>query len=350
MNRVSFVLSFALLIVCFLAVPEAAAQNVVIKVGDKVIVIPPQKVEKFKGFYGVKLPVKPRRPRRKRKPFVRTSGTGGLVVTDGYRGERGQGKRQKGLISRGEEPTLQEVEKLAREFKLMESPKENPQLAFTHEALHYWRESGLSAPELATEFAAIRTVLDAADSQKVSIRDYETLFEAADRFIVIVAPESSNKEAAQTKREKPPDVGSLLCEGDTSEALIRKAWEALSAGKGGVGAENLEKALACTKVAIDTFSAQADEQQAQRLKAGECKVPPGVNDRETYFRLYAALGDVGAAWFIRGQVFSQQHKWKEAREAYKVVTDKYSCAYAWDPRGWFWRLAEGAEREAGKLP
>jgi tetratricopeptide (TPR) repeat protein len=145
-------------------------------------------------------------------------------------------------------------------------------------------------------------------------------------------------------------VSALLCEGDTSEALIRQAWESLDAGKGGLGVEKLEKALACTKVAIDTFAAQADEQQARRLQANECRVPPGVNDKEAYFRLYAALSDVGAAWFIRGQVFSQQQNWKEAREAYKMVVDKYSCAYAWDARGWFWRIAEGAEREMKKLP
>jgi hypothetical protein len=40
----------------------------------------------------------------------------------------------------------------------------------------------------------------------------------------------------------------------------------------------------------------------------------------------------------------------EAREAYRIVIDKYCCAYTWDPHGWFWRTAEGAENELKKLP
>ncbi|HEX7999372.1 MAG TPA: hypothetical protein VF528_13380 [Pyrinomonadaceae bacterium] len=49
-------------------------------------------------------------------------------------------------------------------------------------------------------------------------------------------------------------------------------------------------------------------------------------------------------------MFRLQKKWTDAREAYKVVIDKYNCAYTWYPRGWFWRTVEGAEREIKKLP
>lgn len=345
MSRTIFALSFVILIACFVAVPEAAAQNVVIKLSGQVIIIPPQKVDSFKGLSGMASPDKPRAVRKKRKPFKRR---------DGVRLGGGTGLGVRGTVDTAatNQPTLSAVANLARQFKLTERPKVNPQLAFGPEEIHYWRESGLSLPELTTEFAAIRTVLDAADSQKVSIRDPEMLFEAADEFLRQIEEkhEGAAKDEKSIKSERLLEVGSLLCEGDTSETLIRQAWEGLNAGKGGLGLENLEKALACTKVTINTFSAQADEQQSQRLASGECKVPPGVNDKEAYFRLYAALGDVSAAWFIRGQVFSQQKRWKEAREAYKVVIDKYSCAYAWDPRGWFWRIAEGTERETRKLP
>lgn len=82
-----------------------------------------------------------------------------------------------------------------------------------------------------------------------------------------------------------------------------------------------------------------------RLQASQCKEPPSPAEREPFL----LLSDVATAWFIRGQALSQQKKWIEAKEAYKVVIDRYPCAYTWDPKGWFWRTADGAEHELKKL-
>lgn len=245
-----------------------------------------------------------------------------------------------------------EVEELARRFRLTEKPSRNPQLAFGKDEISYWQGQNLSTPELELEFEARRIILDAAERQNVHIRDQEMLSRAAREFIlsVIVSEDIAVKDSVQVKPEQLPNVSSLICEGDTSEAVIRQAWEGLNAGNGGLGVKELEKALACTKVAIDTWASQADEQQARWSQATECKVTPKAQDKDSYFSSSWALSDVATAWFIRGQVFAQQKKWKEAREAYKVVINKYPCAYTWDPRGWFWRTAEGAERELKKVP
>jgi tetratricopeptide (TPR) repeat protein len=152
------------------------------------------------------------------------------------------------------------------------------------------------------------------------------------------------------KEERVAYIPDTVCNGDSTEVLIKQAWNELNAGKSGQDFKNFEKALACTKVIIDRWANTADEQQSARLKTGQCKIAPSPAERDSFNKSYWALSDVAAAWFIRGQVFSQQKKWIEAREAYKVVVDKYSCAYTWDPSGWFWRTAEGAESELKKIP
>jgi hypothetical protein len=113
--------------------------------------------------------------------------------------------------------------------------------------------------------------------------------------------------------------------------------------------KNFERALACTKVTIDKYAEDADEQQAMRLQNKECKTTPTKDQQDAYFASYWALGDIAAAWFIRGQVFEQQGNCAEAKEAYKIIIAKYNCAYIWDPEGWFWNAAKGAEKALKNL-
>jgi hypothetical protein len=150
------------------------------------------------------------------------------------------------------------------------------------------------------------------------------------------------------------NVACLICGcpvGVTSQDLIKKAWDALNANSGGMDPKNFEKALACTKVTIARFAGDADEQQATRLQANECKKTPAKEEKErdAYFGSYWALSDVAAAWFIRGQVLEQQKNCKEAKEAYQAIVAKYNCAYIWDPRGWFWNAAKGADQALKNL-
>ncbi len=244
MKRSFFCVSVVSLVFGFLLVPGVYSQGVTISVGNKVITIPKEETQK------VKETVQGRKPR----------------IAANF--DRGRGDR--------DTVSLQTVERLARSFRLTEKTSTNPQLAFGGAELSYWQRQNLSEPELELQFEARRIILDAADRQNVRIQDQETLSRAAREFIRKVSEDEdpSVKGGAQINQAPVPDVSDLICEGDTSESQIRQAWEGLNAGNGGVGVKELEKALACTKVAIDTWSSQADEQQAKRLQAGECKVTP----------------------------------------------------------------------------
>lgn len=135
----------------------------------------------------------------------------------------------------------------------------------------------------------------------------------------------------------PPTSPPPLCEGSTSSELIGKAW-----------AGTPEVCLACTQLIIDRWTGPADEQQAERVKSSICRVTPDPKDAKAvdkFFASYWAVNDVGTAWFLRGGALKSLGRTTEAKEAYRTVIDKYSCAYAWDPppHGWFWSVADAAK-------
>jgi len=264
--------------------------------------------------------------------------------------------REQSQPSEGSKKVEQQLSKddvrlLAKEFGLLETPSVNPHLAFNENDISQWYKRQLDETTLKLEFAARKAVLEAADKQGVAIRDDAMLSQAASQVLLVLLPVT--QQSTPKKKQPhidPPDVAALICEGDTSQELLKQAWEALEASKGGMGAKNLEKCLACTKVAIERWASKASEQQAQRLQSGECKRTPTVKEKDDYFASYWALSDIATAWFVRGLAFSQQENWAQAREAFSIVIEKYPCAFTWDSRGWFWRTAEGADEQSKKVP
>lgn len=76
-----------------------------------------------------------------------------------------------------------------------------------------------------------------------------------------------------------------------------------------------------------------------------CKSPPDPKDeaaKNAFWGEAWALNDIGVLWFLRGEAYYGLQDWPKAREAYQTVIDDYSCAYAWDPRGWFWEVEKAA--------
>ncbi|MBU3934216.1 MAG: hypothetical protein KKH11_06095, partial [Candidatus Omnitrophica bacterium] len=54
-------------------------------------------------------------------------------------------------------------------------------------------------------------------------------------------------------------------------------------------------------------------------------------------------------YFIRGEALMRQNKWQEAREIFRIVVENFSFAQYWDPRGWFWKVAEKSEETITKI-
>lgn len=225
--------------------------------------------------------------------------------------------------------SAERVKALAGEFALTEETGTNPSLVFSDKDIAYWRDRRLDEGRLELEFAARRLILEAADRQHVKIPNKETLSKAAQQLIPILekAREANVTGVVQT----------VMCKGDMSQEFTQQAWE-------GLKSKDFAVALACTNSSIKKWSRQADIQQAKASEVG-CRDTPSPTELKPYSAANWALSDIATSWFIQGEVYSQQGKLSEARAAYKTVIDKYPCAFTWDPRGWFWRVADSAQEK-----
>ncbi|MCX7927229.1 MAG: hypothetical protein N2606_03735 [Candidatus Omnitrophica bacterium] len=119
----------------------------------------------------------------------------------------------------------------------------------------------------------------------------------------------------------------------SSGELINKAWLLH-------GQRKVEETFAVTQQIIELYKDQADKQQAS-LSA----LPKGKEEIEKV----QILNDVATAYFIQAESYMRQGKIEEAKNIFKLIIERYPCAQAWDPRGWYWVIAEAAAKSIKKL-
>ena len=115
--------------------------------------------------------------------------------------------------------------------------------------------------------------------------------------------------------------------------LIVKAW-------GVHGKRDIENTFKYTQELIDLYRQEADKQQAS-LQA----LPKGADE----INAVDTLNNVATAYFIQAESYMRQDKNEEAKKLFQLVIDKYSYAQAWDPRGWYWQIAEASRKSIKKL-
>ncbi|MCG8430838.1 MAG: hypothetical protein MJA29_06680 [Candidatus Omnitrophica bacterium] len=131
----------------------------------------------------------------------------------------------------------------------------------------------------------------------------------------------SNQAYAQ---EKQPTAGELIV----------GAWQSK-------GAKDFEATMKFTQQLIDLYEEEALAQQSSLSALPKNK--PDIQAVQT-------LNDVGTSYFIQGEAYRDILKDKEkAIEKFKVVVYKFCFAQAWDPRGWYWKVALAAWESIEKL-
>jgi len=128
----------------------------------------------------------------------------------------------------------------------------------------------------------------------------------------------------------------LAQEKPSSGEFIVKAWQA----HGIKDQEHYSLTLEYTQQLIDLYKDEADKQQASLRAFPKNKDEIGQ---------VAALNDVGTAYFIQGECYRDQGLASEAIKAFKVVMYQYCYAQAWDPRGWYWKVALASKESVVKL-
>jgi len=111
-----------------------------------------------------------------------------------------------------------------------------------------------------------------------------------------------------------------------SEEFVRLSWEASSQ-------DDLEKVKALVGQCVKVYGDEAKKIQAQ-LK----DFPTRGTEKK-----YQALNDVGTCLFIRAEAAMNSGNTQEAIKEFQYIIDNLSFSQAWDPRGWYWSVAEKSQ-------
>ena len=118
----------------------------------------------------------------------------------------------------------------------------------------------------------------------------------------------------------------------SSQTLLDKAWRASKRKK-------YPELLAYTQRCVDLYG---DEGRKMNAELTDFELPATAMQKW-------ALNDVGTCLFIMANAYEELDKYAEATQAYKTLSEDYTFAQSWDPKGWFWRPADGAARKAEKM-
>ena len=117
----------------------------------------------------------------------------------------------------------------------------------------------------------------------------------------------------------------------TSETLAGKAWQA-SADK------NYPELFAYTQRCVELYGAEGKKMNAELTD---------FEPLSTAAQLWA-LNDVGTCLYIKANAYEELKMYPEATETYSTLASDFTYAQCWDPKGWFWYPARGAEAKAKK--
>jgi beta-glucuronidase len=142
------------------------------------------------------------------------------------------------------------------------------------------------------------------------------------------AEEPAVPEVAAPTTEAPAVVDVVVATPSqpSSEDLVRSAWEAS-------GQNNFLRVQELVKQCLGLYEKEALLEQAQLT---------GFPARTDVSR-YHVLNDVGTCLFIQAEAVMNQGRTQDAVQEFQAIINNYPWAQAWDPRGWYWSVAEKSQ-------
>ena len=144
--------------------------------------------------------------------------------------------------------------------------------------------------------------------------------------------ETAAQEEAVIGEESEFEIEASFVQRLPSEELIRLSWEASSQ-------RDLDRLNGLVDECINVYGVDAKVQQSQLMDFPE-------RGEEAN---YKELNDVGTCLFIKAEAVMNSGKSEEAIRQFKSIIDQYPWAQAWDPRGWFWSVAEKSQASINVL-
>ncbi len=148
-------------------------------------------------------------------------------------------------------------------------------------------------------------------------------------FSSCLKQEEGNVKSAEKiteQKEVTPPASASTSLPSSSEELVRLAWEASSKN-------DLPKLNAILDQARKLY-----DQKAKELEASLSSFP--TRGTETQYQI---LNDMATILFVKGEALMNNGQREEAILQFQEIIDDYSWAQSWDPRGWYWSVAEKSQ-------
>jgi hypothetical protein len=144
-------------------------------------------------------------------------------------------------------------------------------------------------------------------------------------FCISCTPAKVTHQEIQAKSE-------TLDYGDsTSATLASKSWQALAD-------KNYPELFAYTQRCYELYGEEGKKMNSELTD---------FEPLSTAAQLWA-LNDVGTCLYIKANAYEELKMYPEATETYSMLASDFTYAQCWDPKGWFWYPARGAEAKAKK--
>lgn len=114
--------------------------------------------------------------------------------------------------------------------------------------------------------------------------------------------------------------------------LTVSAWEHLAA-------KDYEGVFAYAEKCLELYEARAKEM----AKAMHTFVGFGHEDE------YSLVNDVATSHYIMGEAYMRMGDPANALKEFNLVIQEYPYAQCWDPKGWFWKVAEVSKKNIEKM-
>ncbi len=135
-------------------------------------------------------------------------------------------------------------------------------------------------------------------------------------------PETLQESSQRTDNEEHP----------SSEDLVREAWAKSSKG-------DIEALYEVVDRCVKLYHWRAREMHATLEN-----FPERGTEKE-----YQELNDVATCMFIKAEALMNTGKVEDSKELFQKIVDEFQWAQAWDPRGWYWSVAEKAQASLDML-
>lgn len=148
--------------------------------------------------------------------------------------------------------------------------------------------------------------------------------------------EAPSKTEAPAAEKAPSPVQPTAPAYDFSDSsswnLTVSAWEKLAEKDyGGV--------YTYANKCLELYEAKALEMAAKMTRFAS----PGHEDE------FALVNDVATAHYVMGEAYMKEEKYADAVKEFELVISRYPFSQYWDPKGWFWKVADISKKNIEKI-